>query len=143
MSGIETLQQWATRIRALPGVMKSDGPGIISDMFGSEMEAAVSAGRAVDGYKWKPRVEDGAKPFANGMAYVTRKVLGAVVLITLQGPMAFAQFGTGKMASRPLLPMGGLPAKLGNAIRKGLVGMGQDWLTRAGRHDKGSGRMHK
>lgn len=143
MSGLDTLQEWATRIRALPAVLAAEGPQIVAEAMQGAMGEAVSAGRSLDGSGWKPRVEDGAKPFSNGMKYVSTRVLGRVALITLQGPMAFAQFGTGKMASRPLLPAKGLPTKLGNAIAKGIVAMGEGWITRGGRHDKGAGKMWK
>ena len=141
MSGLDTLQQWADRLRGMGGVVTAGGPEVIVSVMQSEMSAAVSESRAVDGYKWAPRKKDGAAAFSNGMKYVTTRIMGAVVLITLKGPMAFAQFGTGKMKSRPLLPMGGLPSKLGAAIAKGIAEMSGDWMVRGGRHDKKTGRM--
>jgi len=133
---LQSLDGWVSQLRSLSGAIGEQGPALIEDVMASAINEAIAAGRSVDGYKWPPRVKDGAPAFAGGAKYVSIRRLNNVVLITLKGPMAFAQWGTGRMRARPLLPIRGLPFKLGNAIRDGIVDMGHDWMTRAGRHGK-------
>jgi hypothetical protein len=65
-------------------------------------------------------------------------------MLKLSGHHVFHHYGfysklfKRRVPARRFWPTGGLPDRLGNAIRKGLVDMGHEWMTRKGRHDRGS-----
>lgn len=112
----------------------------VASIMQSEVAASVAQGRSIDGVAWAPK-KDGGKPLANAAAHVTAKAIGNVAIITLRGVEVFHHYGAGRVPRRPILPSGGI-AKFGNAIRKGIITMAGDFLTRGGRHDKGA-KGHK
>lgn len=140
--GMATLNTWIKSLGSLDTMLAKEGPQVVADLLMTECESSIAAGKSLDGYKWPPRVEDGKQAFVNLGKYLSVRIMGTTALLTLDGPGALAQYGTGKMRARPLFPVGGLPDKIGKAIGRGLVDLGVAWMTRAGKHKK-AGRMIK
>lgn len=135
--GMMTMDGWIRRLRSMPEMVGAAVPQV-ADMVQSELSAAMAASRNVDGSPWRP-IPGGGKPLKNLASALTMRIAGRVITWTITGHHVFHEIGTGRLPRRALLPKGGLPDKLGNQIRKGLITMGMDWLQRKGRHDKGSG----
>jgi hypothetical protein len=132
--GFATLDDWIKRLETLP-----DGVKAIAQELAPEVKAVIdeqiAQGVGPDGQAWKPK-KDGGRALVNAAKAVTAKAIDNVILITLSGKEVFHQWGTRRVPQRAILPTGGLPAKLGNAIRLGIVDGLDAWLSRAGRHDK-------
>lgn len=137
--GAETIEQWIERLRSLPDMVDAAAPQV-ADAVESAIKTAVASGKSLDGTPWAP-TKTGSQPLKNAATAIQVMVQGRVILITLTGHHVFHHFGTGWLPRRPIIPVGGLPDKLGNAIRKGLVDMGVEWMTRGGRHDRGFGKV--
>lgn len=136
-AGLATLDSWIADLRATSAKLKAAYP-VVAERIKAEIDAAISEGRSVDGQQWQPKKE-GGKALVHAAAALTAKAIGNVIVIALRGPEVFHNFGTKRVPRRAILPMGGIPDRLGNAIRLGLVDMGPEWMRRAGRHDRGSG----
>ena len=122
-------------IRATPAAVRA-APKALVPVVQKVVRSAASAGQGLDGEQWAPRVKDGQRALQTIMQHVTVTAEGAMVWIRLRGGSVFAQFGTHREVKRPLLPSEGLPDKLGNAIRVGLVDMGLPFMNRKGGHNK-------
>lgn len=140
----ETIREWRDRMLAAAGA----GPAIAERLAGivrTEIDREPTEQRSVSGEAWKPRKMTGrrGKPRADALAKgervvvnaaeaVTVKAIGNVVVVRVDGPEVIHHF-----KGRPLLPLGNVK-RLGDAIRFGIVDMGEEFLTRKGRHDKGA-----
>lgn len=100
----------------------------------AEAAEAIAQQRSMDGTPWPP-TKDGRAALQNAMAAVSVTAEGATVTITVSGVEAYHHFGAGRVPARPIIPTRGLPTKLGNAIRLGIVEMGDAFLNRQGRGD--------
>lgn len=136
-AGRQTIDQWVASLRSLPEMVDASVPQIANFLL-AEMQTAASAGRCVDGTVWPPK-KDGGQPLVNAASAIKVFVSGRTIVFQISGHYVVHQFGTTRMPRRPILPMGGMPDRLGNAIRKGLVQMTQEWLTRKGRKSFGGG----
>lgn len=134
---LQTLDEWIQSLRTVPQAIPEMAKALVPVIEG-ECASAVKEQRALDGYKWRP-TKDGHAALQGAMGALTVRAIGTRIVLTLTGHEVFHQFGTHRTPQRPILPIGGMPDKLGNAIRKGIVDMGVAWMTRSGRHDKGSG----
>lgn len=136
-AGLETLDEWIGRLRSMPEMVNASAQQLVP-VVRADIDRAIAEGRSVDGRKWLPK-KDGGRALVNAAKAVMVEARKNVILITLTGPEVFHQFGTKRIPARPIIPSGNLPDRIGNAIRKGLVDMGIEWMTRKGRHDRGSG----
>jgi len=136
-AGLRTIDGWIRQLRSMPEMIGAAVPQV-ADMVQSELSAAMAAGRNVDGTPWAP-TKAGTAPLRGLPGALSMRISGRVITWTIAGYHVFHEIGTGRLPRRALLPKGGLPDKLGNQIRKGLITMGVDWMQRRGRHDKGSG----
>lgn len=131
------IRQWAEGLRGFAeqaGGTLAEGT---AQVMKAEVVKAVKAGRSVDGVAWLPRKADGAQRLQNADKAVTARAEGTTALIVLEGVEVFHHYGAGRVPRSPILPSGGTD-KLGNAIRRGIVTMCDEWMTRIGRHDKGA-----
>ena len=136
--GLQTFVGWMKGLQALA----QDGPGELADRVRdateAEMASNLQAGVSPDGDEWAPTVEDKRKAYPDPKKFLKVSAFGNQIVITIRGPLVFANWGTRKMVARKSLPERGLPRKLGNAIRLGYAEMTQEFMTRAGRHDRGA-----
>lgn len=116
----------------MPDMVDAAAPEIAT-VLESAIHESIAGGKSLDGQAWAP-TKDGRQPLQNAASAVTVSVMGRTILIQLTGYHVFHQFGTSRLPRRPIIPMGGLPDRLGNAIRKGLITMGTEWMTRKGSH---------
>ena len=134
--GFARLDDWIRNLEtfgdSIPEMTKSLVP-----VVESEAAEAVQGQRSMDGVGWAP-TKSGKRALAGAMKAITVKAVGTVILITMRGHEVFHQFGFRGTPARPILPTAGMPKKLGNAIRTGIIDMGLEWMTRRGRHDRGS-----
>ena len=136
-AGLEALDDWVERLLSLPEMVGAAAP-VIGDALLGMIQATAAAGTSPDGQAWAPRKKDGGRAMAGAASALSVVVVDNVILIKLTGPEVFHHFGAGRKPARHVIPTGGMPDRLGNAIRKGLVDMGVEWMTRGGSH-KGSG----
>ena len=134
-AGLAEIDQWIANIRSLPEMVNAAAPAV-GEMLLAEFQRTANAGTTPEGEPWAP-TKAGNRPLANAAASMQLVVSGNVIIIKITDHHVFHQFGAGSPARR-IIPAGGLPDRLGNAIRLGLVDMGVEWMTRGGRHDKGS-----
>jgi len=132
-----TLAQWINQLRAANGITKDAAQALVP-VVRAEIAKAIQEGRSVDGEKW-PLTAKGTVALRNAMQHITVRAIENVIVVTLTGHHVFHHFGTSRDPRRPILPTKGLPQKLGQAIARGLVDMGEAWMKRKGRHDRGSG----
>lgn len=135
-AGFARLDEWIRTLRTAGQIVPLAAQELVPVVRG-EVDAAIDAQRSLDGTAW-PAKKDGSRALANAPSQITVKAVGNTILVVMVGHLVFHQFGTHRMPARPVLPRGGMPDKLGNAIRLGIVDMGLEWMTRKGRHDRGS-----
>lgn len=133
----QTIQGWINQLKNANGFVK-DAAQQLAPVVQAEIVQATKEQRSVDGKPW-PKTKSGEKALKNVEKHISSRAVDNVILISLTGHYVFHHFGAGRNPQRAILPTRGLPQKLGNAIRRGLVDMGHEWMTRAGRHDRGSG----
>ena len=132
--GFATLEEWINKLETLPDGIKAIAQELAPKVK-EALDEQIAAGTDAEGKAWAPR-KDGGRALVNAAKAITVKAIDNVILITLTGPEVFHQWGTRRVPRRSILPIGSLPAKLGNAIRLGIVdGLGA-WMSRSGRHDK-------
>lgn len=131
-AGLATIDSWIAALRSMPEMVNAAAPEVATAVE-SALKASTSAGTSLDGQPWA-LTKKGARALKNAANAFTVRVSGNTILIQLTGHHVFHHFGTGWLPQRPIIPVGGLPDRLGNAIRKGLVDMGVEWMTRGGKH---------
>lgn len=119
ISGIESLDRMIATVRSL-GI----GPEYVQATarateawLRSQLAAGVDPNT---GAPWKP-TEDGKRPLKSAAGRPIVRLAGNVVIISLRGYYVFQHFGARGRAGRRVIPQGSMPAKLGEAIRLGLV----------------------
>ena len=118
ISGIEQLDEMIATIRAIPGPEYVVAARGVIDRF---LQGTTAAGTTPDGQAWKPRVRDGGKALKNAYNAITVRVAGRSVVVRLTGHHVFHHFSTQGREARQIIPVDGMPAQLGNAIRQGMV----------------------
>ena len=119
-AGFRALDDMIARLRAVPQMADAAAPELAEAVKG-EIDAQIAAGVDPQGKAWTP-TREGNRPLVNAAKAVTSKALGTVILITLGSPEVFHHFGAQGKPVRQVIPQeGGLPMKLGNAIRLGIV----------------------
>lgn len=138
-AGSASIIDMISRIRSAPQMVAASLP-VLGGAILAQLQATAAAGQAPDGAAWAPK-KTGGRAMVNAAAALSMSVVGKVILVKLTGPEVFHHFGVGGKGrvARRILPTGGLPDRLGNAIRKGQVAFCEAWMGRAGRHDRGSG----
>jgi hypothetical protein len=132
-AGFATLDEWIAQLRA---AASPAAPAAIAQQLvpvvRAEIDQAIREQRSVDGTPWPP-TKDGHAALQNAMKAVTVSAIRSTILIRLSGPEVFHHFGTHRVPARPILPRGGMPDRLGNAIRRGVVAACAAFLARKGR----------
>lgn len=139
-AGLESIDDMIAKIRSTPEMVKASVQ-VLGEAILQQIKSTAAAGTTPDGKPWAPRKKDGGRAMVNAAAALSLTVLDNVILIKLTGPTAFHHWGAGGKGriARRVLPSGGIPDRLGNAIRKGMIAFSESWMNRAGRHDRGSG----
>lgn len=88
------------------------------------MRGQLAIGQTPEGQPWQ-LTEDGRVPLRRAAEEYQQRVSGNVILMRVTGRHAFHHFGAQGKPVRRQLPVGRMPARLGDAIRGGLV----DWFT--------------
>lgn len=131
-NGFASLDEWIRDLRATRGIgarMASELAPIVK----RETDAGIAAGHGLDGVPWRP-TKAGTPPLKHAAKAVSVKGIGNTILLTLTGHEVFHQFGAGRLPIRAILPLKGLPFRLGDAIRKGIVDAGPPFMDRKGGH---------
>lgn len=128
-----TLQGWIRDLKAMPDMVKQ-APAALVPVVQAECDQAIAEGRSLDGYQWSLTIKDGKRALQTVKVAVSAS--GNIIWMKIKGGAVFAQFGTHREKRRPIFPTSGMPVKLGNAIRLGLIDMAPDFLKRGGSHHK-------
>jgi hypothetical protein len=107
----------------------------VSPQVDAFMRSQLAAGLTPEGQAWQAK-EDGGKPLKGAADAYEQRVSGNAIIMQIGGGAksryAFHHFGAQEKPVRRQLPQGRMPARLGDAIRAGLV----DWFkasTKAGK----------
>ncbi len=93
-----------------------------AEAMAAELRATAAAGTSPDGTPWAPR-KDGGRALANAAAAITVRAVGTVLLARAQHPYGIHNAGAGKtLPRRQVLPRGGIPPRVAEAIKRALVG---------------------
>lgn len=118
--GFAAIDDMIRRLRGLPDAFAEAAPDIARAVK-REIDDAIAESRSLDGKAWAP-TEAGTKPLANAAKAVRVYVEGQFIIAELTGYEVFHHYGTGRLPARPILPTrDGMPTKLGEAIRRGIV----------------------
>lgn len=119
-AGVAAVDEMIARLRGFPDAIRAEAPAIAKRVQAA-VEEDIAAGRAPTGTPWKPK-KGGGRALVHAAKALTVKAIGTVILLTLEGPEVFHNFGTHKVPARPILPSSSsVPLKLGQAIRLGVV----------------------
>jgi hypothetical protein len=128
-----TVDGWIKSLQAVPGFVQGL-PAQIAPIAKREGDKAIAEHRSLDGEAWAPRKEDGAPALEGTQKDFSAAPSGNILWLRIKKGLTFSQFGTKHQQRRRLLPKIGLPDKLGNAIRNGVIEMAPEFLTRKGGH---------
>lgn len=117
--GFAQLDAMIAKMRAL-GTMTKDAAPDVAAAFEAELRGLLAGGQSPDGAPWQP-TKAGTQPLKGAPGAVYVRAVGTVVLARLSGHHVFHHYGTSKDPRRRILPVRGLPASLGAAIKAGLV----------------------
>ena len=132
---LAAIDDWIDRLKSIHE-LENVAPAALAGTILAAVTTTAAAGQSPEGVPWAPRKADGGRALANAPAALSTSVAGNVVFLHLDGIETLHQWGTSKIPARPTLPTGGVPVKLGNAIREGLMQMTEEWLTRPKAHRK-------
>ena len=127
-AAMATLDAWIQSLRTV-GESLDEAAQSVAEVLQSEAAVAVREQRSMDGYPWPP-TKAGTPALVNAPSHIVTKARGRVVQMVLSGHDVYHHFGAGRVPRRPILPIAGVPAKLGNAIRLGIVDVGVAHLMR-------------
>lgn len=120
MNGVAEVDDMIARLRGFPDAIRAEAPKL-AQRVQEELAKDIAAGVAPTGESWS-LTKAGGRALVHAAKALTAKAIGTVLLITLEGPEVFHNFGTKKDPKRQILPdTDGIPKKLGQAIRLGLV----------------------
>jgi hypothetical protein len=124
MTGIHSdggLDAMIASCRALENVPWAAAAAPQVDAF---MRARLGAGQTPEGQPWQKK-KDGGQPLKGAAAAYEQRVSGSAIIMQIGGGekarYAFHHFGAQEKPVRRQLPEGAMPARLGDAIRAGLV----------------------
>jgi hypothetical protein len=120
MDGELALERMIAKVRAA-GQLGTDGLPDAAAEVQTELRASAAAGQSPDGKAWAPRKADGGRAMAGAAGKITVAAIGRAIWIRLTGPEVNHHFGVRGAEPRNVIPAGGLPAKLGNAVRLGFA----------------------
>jgi hypothetical protein len=129
---IRTVDGWIRDLQSVSGAV-AKMPEQLVPVIRREAEGAIDSGVSLDGEVWDEKV-GGGKALEGGKKSLSVYASGRTIWIKIVGGLVYSQFGTHRQKRRSILPRKGLPFKLGNAIRKGIVQAAPEFLTRAGGH---------
>lgn len=86
----------------------------------ASLKATASAGTSPDGVPWAP-TKTGERALENAADEITVRVAGETIIVELKGNSVWWHYGTRGVAPRQVIPVRGIPLKLGQAIRAGLI----------------------
>lgn len=133
LSGLDTMQTWIDNLRSINSLVDAAAEEL-APVVKQQLVDNYTKGQSPYGDPW-PATIDGHQPLKNAASNVRVSAIGNTIVVSIDGRYVFHNYGAGS-PKRTLLPEGGLPARMGDAIRMGLVSMGEEWLTRAGAHGK-------
>ena len=128
-----TVDGWIKALNTVPGFVKGI-PARIAPIAKAEGDKAIAESRSIDGEAWAPRKEDGSPALKGTQKDFEAVPSGNILWLRIKKGLTFSQFGTKHQQRRRLLPKIGLPDNLGQAIRRGVVDMAPEFLTRRGGH---------
>lgn len=131
----QTINDWIAALQQTSAAIKAM-PEALAPIVKAKCDESIRAGESLDGDKWAARKSDDAQALQGTEKDLTVKPVGNVILISIRNGLVFSQFGTKRQQRRSILPIKGLPFKLGNAIANGVVDMSLPFLERAGGHHK-------
>jgi hypothetical protein len=134
---MRTIDGWIADIRKTPEAVKKM-PDQLMKLVKAECDRSIAAGQSLDGEMWAPTVKEGKQALQGTQKLLDVYVSGRILWIRIQGALVFSQWGTGRQVRRSILPTRGMPKRLGNAIRVGIIDMGLPFMSRKGRHDRGA-----
>lgn len=125
---LASLDDWIQRLRTA-GETIPEAAQVVAGILETEAGVAVREQRCMDGTPWPP-TQAGTPALVNAPSHIETKARGSVVQMVMTGHDVYHQFGAGRVPRRAILPIAGMPAKLGNAIRAGIVDVGVAHLMR-------------
>jgi phage gpG-like protein len=136
-AGNESLASWASQLSGFAEAVENDGPEMALGILLSAVQESADAGQDPgNGGAWKPRKKDGGRALENASSAIVGTVSGNTLVLRISDHYAIHQYGTTKIPARHIIPSGGLPDLIGNAIRDGFIQMADGFLTREGSHSK-------
>jgi hypothetical protein len=132
--GFATVDAWIKGLRSMPGMVKA-APAALVPIVKAECDATIAAGRSLDGEQWPANVR-GEQALRQDQKDLTVEASGNVLWIRIRKGLMFGHFGNHRQKARHVLPASGIPSRLGNAIRLGVIEMSPEFLTRKGGHRK-------
>lgn len=133
LSGLDTMQTWIDNLRSINGLVEAAAEEL-APVVKQQLVDCYSKGQSPYGDAW-PLTKDGHQPLKNAAENVRVSAIGNTIVVSISDQYVFHNYGAGS-PKRTLLPEGGLPPRMGDAIRLGLVSMGEEWLTRPGPHGR-------
>lgn len=112
------LDRMIASARAL-AILHKDGLPAAAREVERQLKMTASAGQSPAGVTWVTK-KDGGRALVNAAAAISTIAIGTSIVIILTGKEVFHHFGAG-VPLRQVIPVGSIPAKLGNAIRLGFV----------------------
>lgn len=134
VSGLEKIDEWIGKLRSMDafvGMAADELAPVVREKLAENFQK----GQDPYGSAW-PVTQKGERPLKGAADAIEVKAIDNTILITVRDRYMFHTFGAKGLPRRPMLPLGGLPVQLGNAIATGLVGMSEEWLTRPGSHKR-------
>lgn len=136
---IAKLEAWRRNLLEGAKVLPNIAQGLVP-VLEQGVTDAVKGQRSMDGSAWL-KTKAGTPALKNAASAITVTAGKRSVDLVMTGHHVIHQVGTSRLPRRPVFPSAVLDDKLGRLIREGIVEMTEEWLTRDGRHDKGSGKM--
>lgn len=133
--GFRSIDEMVAKIRAMPNLVADAGPGIASEVK-AVLDTTARAQQAPTGQPWAPRKQGSAPVLVRAPQAISVRALDRSIVITLSGHHVFHHYGAKGIPRRPQIPIAGLPYKLGDAIRLGLV---EGWNRSTSKKYGGSG----
>ena len=120
MSGEAELDRIIAEVRGLGLVAEQAAPIVAAELEAS-LRASAAAGTTPDGTPWAP-TKSGGRALKNAPAAIQVVVLDPkTVQAQVSGHHVFHHYGTKRNEKRQIIPESGMPEKLGQAVRQGLV----------------------
>lgn len=119
-AGFAALDQMIASLRSLKEFPKDAAPEVAAAALATIQKELAAGNDPQTGTPWVQK-KDGGRALVNAAKAISVTTVGSVIVLTATGPEVFHHFGAQGKPRRPILPYAGMPFKLGDAIRKGLV----------------------